>query len=754
MQGKAQRAVTIGQLRGALRDREALLDLSARLAFGLLGQHADGDPIEQSLAALGQGTGVDRVYLFERRGRPGAGVMLFDQRYEWVAEGIEPQIDNPDLQGLDLLAVFPRVARRLLDGHAHGGPIESFEPAERAVLDPQGIQSLLVVPIILEQELWGFLGFDAVRAPRAWSTVEEAVLKVVAGALGAAVERRRADAELRRAMSVVESTRDAIAVAGLDGCIVSANPAMTRGSGFAREQLVGQPWRMMFADGPLAQANADEAEAALQTQGYWQGECLSRHSDGSTYPQWLSVNVVRDDAGQPSHYVIVGTDISPLKASEARFDHLAHHDMLTGLPNRRRIQQILARAIDSAGTRDERVAVLFLDLDRFKGVNDTLGHAAGDELLVEAVRRMRARLRGEDQLSRLGGDEFLVVLEHLFSVDEAVAVAEDLGARLRAPFALADDEVFATASIGISMFPTHASTAEALVQKADMAMYRAKQEGRDQVHVFSDELSEAARGALDLEVLLRRALENDGLRLHYQPRIQLLGGSISGAEALLRLPGANGVMVPAGQVIALAEKLGLIVPIGRWAIFEACRQVAQWQAAGLPPIPVAVNVSARQFYSDNLLQTVEAALASHGLPPSALEIELTESVLMDRPDEAGKVLAGLRELGISRALDDFGSGYSSLSYLMRFPVDRIKIDHQLVADLPHNLRASAIASTIAELARRLGLGIVAEGVENVAQVEFLRAEGFDEVQGFHYSRALPADAFAALLAASREASTT
>jgi diguanylate cyclase (GGDEF)-like protein/PAS domain S-box-containing protein len=687
---------------------------------------------------------MDRVYLFENR-QAQSGTVLCDQRYEWVADGIEPQIDNPDLQGLDIDAIFPRVLRALSSGQAFGGLIDSFDAAERSILDPQGIQSLLIVPIFLDDVFWGFLGFDSVRAARVWSPVETGVIKVVAAALGAAIERRRSEAELRLAVSVFESTRDAIAVADLDGRIISVNPALTVGSGYRREDLLKRNWWTLFDEHIQQQAQAGDIAVALAGPGYWHGECLTLRHSGEQVAQWLSVNVIRDARGERIRLVIVATDISPLKASEARLDHLAHHDVLTGLPNRRRIQQLLDRAIETAADSGHRVAVLFLDLDRFKSVNDSLGHPFGDELLIEAVKRLQGRLRGEDPIGRLGGDEFLIVLERLHNVDEAVAVAADLCARLREPFVISGTQVFATASVGISLYPDHATTAESLIQKADLAMYSAKQEGRDQAHLFNAALGSAAIGALTLESRVRDAIRNDGLRLHYQPRVDLRSGAVCGVEALLRIGDGEGGMLSAAQVVALAERVGLIVPIGSWVIGEACRQAAQWRAQGLPAICIAVNVSARQFYSDDLLQTIQTALAVHRLPADALEIELTESVLLHRPDEAGQVLERLGEIGVSRALDDFGTGYSSLSYLMRFPVDRLKIDRELVADLPHNQRAGAITSAVVDLAHRLGLLIVAEGIENAAQAAFLREQNFDEAQGYYFSPALPADALADLL---------
>lgn len=732
-------ATEIESLRAALAEREALLDLSARLALGLLSSADLGEAIARALAELGQATGVDRVYLFEMRpGEEGARGVA-DQTFEWVAEGIEAQIDNPDLQGLEMNALFPRLMVDLVAGRAVAGPIESFTAEERTILDPQGIQSILIAPVVLDGRFWGFLGFDSVHSTRRWSSLDTNLLKIVAATLGAAVQRLQMESELRRAASVFESTRDAIAIVDPHGVIVSANQALLLASGYSADELAGQSWSILV-DPDEAQAFGSSVAEMLRSEGHWRGECNSRRRDGKTLPLWLSVNLIRDARGRPAQYVAVATDVSQLKASEARLDYLAHHDALTGLPNRRRAQQALEIAVGRAAERGRRVAALFVDLDRFKGVNDSLGHPVGDELLVEVVKRLRARLRGEDLLARFGGDEFLVILQDLGAEAQAVGVAQDLCERLRDAFQLSGGEVYVAASIGISLFPDHAQSAENLVQKADVAMYRAKQAGRDQVRVYSAEMGATAVQALALETRLRRALERDGLKLHYQPRVDLRSGRINGAEALLRVDDGDGALLPPGPLIALAESIGLIVPIGRWVLQEACRQALAWHRAGLSDLAVAVNVSARQFYSDDLLDTVDAALAAHPISPDALEIELTESVLMDRPDEAGEVLRQLRGRGIRLALDDFGSGYSSLSYLMRFPVDRLKIDHQFVADLPTSARACDIAGAIVALGHQLELMIVAEGVENSAQQDFLQQLGVDEAQGFLFSAALEGQA--------------
>jgi EAL domain-containing protein (putative c-di-GMP-specific phosphodiesterase class I) len=351
----------------------------------------------------------------------------------------------------------------------------------------------------------------------------------------------------------------------------------------------------------------------------------------------------------------------------------------------------------------------------------------------------------------LGGDEFQVVLEPLDNLQAIQARACRLCECMRGPFVLDNRTLFATLSIGISVFPLHAHDAENLLQHADLALYRAKQEGRDQARLFSDDMQAEVRQALLLEAQLRRAVTQQQLVLHYQPRFDLRTGAINGAEALLRVPGDDTQWLNTGAVIALAESMGLILPIGRWVIGEACRQAAQWRNEGLPPITVAINVSGRQFHDTDLLQQLDQALAQHALPTHWIEVELTESTLMDRPEHAERILQQLHERGISRALDDFGSGYSSLSYLQRFPVDRIKIDQPFVASLPDDPRTCAIAASMADLAHRLGLRIVAEGVENAAQLEFLKQHDYDEAQGYLLGKPMPATKLHAILRSQKAA---
>ncbi|MBX3725292.1 MAG: EAL domain-containing protein [Xanthomonadales bacterium] len=733
-------------LREALARRDALLELSAGLAADLLATGNLDQAIDAALAGLGRGTGVDRVYLFERLPAADPTRLVCSQTHEWVGPGIESQRDNPDLRALDMSAVYPRFVGLLRQGRAVSGVIGEFSPEERAVLDPQGIVSILVVPVLLDDQLWGFLGLDSVRSKRNWTAVEEAVLKLLAASLGAAVQRRRADAGLRRAARVFESTRDGIVVAQLDGTLIDVNPALQRVTGYDRGALLGRAWRILLADQQPRPNLENRVAAALRSHGHWQGECLIRRADGRNVPQWLSASLIPGDAGGQGQFVAVATDISALKESESRLDFLAHHDSLTRLPNRRRAQRALAEAVDRARGAGSRVAVLFIDLDRFKNINDSLGHPVGDEVLAEVVGRLRGRLRGEDLLARYGGDEFLVLLEGIQGAEEAVAVARDLCERLRPPIDRPGGAVHVSASVGISLYPEHGEDAESLVREADLAMYRAKQSGRDRVFLYTEEMAQSVQHTLHLERRLRDALARGNLALHYQPRLALADSRLNGAEALLRVDDGEGGLLPTGEVVRLAEAIGLIVPIGRWLVDEACRQMRAWDDAGLVALPVSVNVSAAQFYDDDLAGTIEAALARHGLAPHRLEVELTETVLFDRPEKAVEVLAGLRERGVGAALDDFGTGYSSLSYLMRFPVERLKIDHLFVASLLDDERATAIAAAVVGLGHRLGLRLVAEGVESARQLALLRGLGFDEAQGYLIGRPQPAADFAALVA--------
>jgi diguanylate cyclase (GGDEF)-like protein len=431
--------------------------------------------------------------------------------------------------------------------------------------------------------------------------------------------------------------------------------------------------------------------------------------------------------------------------ADERIEYLASHDYLTGLPNREMFNHLLGSAIEMAALRRLQFALLFIDLDRFKVINDSLGHQAGDALLVEMAGRLRQNLRASDIVARLGGDEFVVILEHSAAARDIEEIARKLLSAVSQPVQLSGHECHATASIGIAMFPAHGTDAHSLTKSADTAMYLAKEDGKNNFRFFIREVRMQSIERLTLENCLRHALDREEFSLHYQPKVDLGSGQITGVEALLRWTHPEYGMLPPGQFISLAEETGLIVPIGRWALMEACAQNMAWQRRGLRPVSMAVNLSPRQFIDEDLLQDIDEVLAASGMSAALLQLEVTESMMMRDVSRAIKVLDAIQSRGIRIAIDDFGTGYSSMSLMKQFPIDTIKIDRSFVRDLPDDTEDRAIAQAIISMGRALGMTTVAEGVETVEQETFLRAHGCDEMQGFLFSRPLPPDQLADLL---------
>jgi diguanylate cyclase (GGDEF)-like protein len=432
------------------------------------------------------------------------------------------------------------------------------------------------------------------------------------------------------------------------------------------------------------------------------------------------------------------------KADE-RIEYLASHDSLTNLPNREMFNGMLRRAIDSAERYRRQFAVLFIDLDRFKVINDSLGHDAGDMLLVEIGGRLRRALRTSDVVARLGGDEFVVILEETAERREVERIAGELLSLLSQPLQLSGHECHTTASIGIAMYPSDGTDMQTLTKNADMAMYLAKEDGKNGFRFFTKEIKTQSIERLKLESALRRALERDQFCLHYQPKIDMASGQITGVEALLRWNHPDLGTVSPGQFIPLAEETGLIVPIGRWVLEEACAQNMAWQRRGLRPVTMAVNLSPRQFADAHLLHDVDEALLASGMSPVLLQLEVTESMVMRNVSRAIKVLDAIQSRGIRLAIDDFGTGYSSMSLMKQFPIDTIKIDRSFVRDLPIDSEDQAIAQAIISMGKALGMTVIAEGVETVEQETFLRNHACDEMQGFLFSKPLPAKQMADLL---------
>ncbi|WP_409421593.1 EAL domain-containing protein [Pseudaeromonas sp. ZJS20] len=546
---------------------------------------------------------------------------------------------------------------------------------------------------------------------------------------------------LSQANVVFDNSHEGIMITDAQGRILAVNPALIEHLGFPATELLGRTPTLFGVQGQGPQF-FELVDQARVNQNHWRGEVWSRRKDGELRPQLLSITLIRDEQQQVIQSVCVYTDISQLKASEAKLEFLAHHDPLTGLPNRILMQDRLELALRRARREQERFALLMLDLDRFKNVNDSYGHPMGDALLKEIAQRLRGRLRQSDVISRQGGDEFTVLLESNPSLNEVSRIAEQLIELLQQPVRLPNDqEVVVGASIGISLFPEFGQHADELLRQADSALYRAKAEGKGCFCFFSTELTQVAQERLALEMRLRRAIDQEEFCLYYQPQLEISSHRLVGVEALIRWQDPQGELISPAQFIPLAEETGLINRIGEWVLREACRQGQRWREAGLPPLTLAVNLSARQLRQPGLGDSIRQILAETGFPPQFLELELTESALIERESECIQLLTELQALGIQLAIDDFGTGYSSLAYLKRLPLNMLKIDKQFVDDLPHQRDDTEIASAIVAMGHALGLRVLAEGVETPEQLAFLRQLGCDRLQGYLLSPPLPPCAF-------------
>lgn len=557
--------------------------------------------------------------------------------------------------------------------------------------------------------------------------------------------RKLAEEQLKLSAKVFESSGECIVITDANEHILTVNKAFTTVTGYSAEEVIGQTPRVMSS----GQHDADfysKMWRSLQSTGYWQGEIWDRRKNGETYPKWVSISTVRDSAGQPSNYIGVFSDITERKAAEAQIEFLAYHDALTELPNRRLAVDHLELALAYADRSATKAAVLFLDLDNFKTINDSFGHATGDALLKAVVKRLRECTRETDTISRQGGDEFLVVLTNVSDTDAITGVAEKILEKIEETFHIEGNEIATSLSIGIAVYPDDSRDVDTLLNLADTAMYHAKEAGRNAYRFYTEQMNEDAHEHQRIRVGLRRALERDEFILYYQPQIDLTSGAVVGAEALIRWNHPEQGFLPPGRFIPIAEESGLIVPMGDWVLREACRQTVAWQKAGLPELVVAVNVSAMQFKRGDLEQSVLQALDESGLAPKFLELELTESILIQDTEKVLETVQRLKSRGLLLSIDDFGTGYSSLSYLKRFNVDKLKIDRSFVCDMANNPNDAVIIRAIIQMARSLNLKTIAEGVEDEHMLAFLRLQYCDEAQGYYFARPMPADEFARYLA--------
>ncbi|KHO65643.1 diguanylate cyclase [Pseudomonas flexibilis] len=558
----------------------------------------------------------------------------------------------------------------------------------------------------------------------------------------------QAQAELKRYATVFTNAREGMVITDASAQIIAVNPAFTEITGYPLEQIAGAT-PAVLSSGRQDEHYYQKMWSALKERGQWQGEIWNRRRSGDIYPEWLSIAAVRDSEGETTHYIGIFSDVTERKEAEARIHHLAHHDALTGLPNRLLLQDRLGQAIREARRKGSQVGILFMDLDRFKWINDTLGHDAGDHLLRTITRRCLDVLRESDTLARLGGDEFVAILPGLQQAQDAGLVARKLLAAITQPCMLGNHELSVTCSIGIAVFPGDGTTDSLLLRNADAAMYRAKSEGRNGFQFYSTDMNTARLGELLLEHQLRGALERQELCLFYQPKVDARDGTLRSCEALLRWRHAEEGLLTPDRFLPAAEESGLIVPIGEWVIREACRQVRSWLNAGRQPVRVAVNLSGQQFAHQNIVQLVRDALQEYRLPPQLLELELTETILMRDIERTLVILGELCALGVSLAIDDFGTGYSSLAYLRQFQVHTLKIDRSFVNDIQEGANDAKIASAVIGLAHSLGLRVVAEGVETPLQQAFLANHACDYLQGYLFGKPEPADRFSERLQRSR-----
>lgn len=555
--------------------------------------------------------------------------------------------------------------------------------------------------------------------------------------------RKLIENELVLSSQVLNSMNEAVVVGGLNYRIRSVNPAFCAITGYTERQITDRHFiHLAFSRQQRELFNTIEQQ--LLRHKHWVGELWIRNKQRQAILVWLEINQVIDIKGETSHFVAVFTDITERKKAEEDLRFLASFDTLTGLPNRTLFQDRLNHAITQAHRANNIVALLFLDLDRFKHINDSMGHHVGDLLLKAVARRLQNAVRDGDTVARLGGDEFTIILEGVAKTKAATLISEKVLRAFQTPFLLDDKTLTISTSIGISLYPNDADNADSLIKFADTAMYHAKSSGRNNFQFYTSKLNEIATRHVQLESGLKEAIQRKELSLVYQPKFCLRDGSLTGLEALLRWYHTELGPISPVEFIPLAEETGIITQIGHWVINHACQQLAEWNSLGFNGITIAVNLSARQLKAD-IISTIEVALAVSGLPAQSLELELTESMIMGNPQESVSILSKLKALGLTIAVDDFGTGYSSLSYLKRFPIDTLKIDREFVRDITNDPDDAAITSAIIALAHSLELNVVAEGVETQEQLNFLAMQGCDQVQGFLLSKPLSAADFLTLL---------
>jgi diguanylate cyclase (GGDEF)-like protein/PAS domain S-box-containing protein len=733
-----------------LRRREAILEATAFAAERLAGPGGIELGLDAALARLGEATGVSRVYLY-RNGLDGAGRRTMSIIHEWTARGIAPTIQDPENQDHPYAEGFQHWERAMMDGRPVQTRRSEAGEIERRDMESEDVRSVLAVPVFVDGAWWGYIGFDDCERERRWTAAEVDALRAAAVLVGAAISSEGSSRAIREAerryRTLVEHLPAAVYLDGLDegATTLYISPAVTPMLGYTPEEWTADP--DLFPR--ILHPEDREAVLAANVRHNETGEPFRMEyrmiaKDGRIVWVRDEAVIVRDERGRPLYSQGFLLDITASKLAEERISYLSYHDQLTGLANHAMFSEVATLALARARRNDLALAVLFLDLDDFRLVNDSLGPACGDELLRQVAERLASCVRDTDTVARRGGDEFLVLLPDLErgSVGEmsgplmhAETVAARIRERLAEPFAVGGTEVFVSASIGIAVGPQEADDAAALLLTAEEAMVRSKRSGPGGVESAAVRSAEA-QTKLAFATKLRKAVDRREFHLHYQPVVELATGRVVGVEALIRWRAPDGETIPPNEFIPLAEELGLIEQIGDWVVEELVRQEAEWEAAGIE-LELGFNLSPRQFFQADLADRLLAQLATRSVDPRRVVVEITESSAMRDPERARAILTDLRRRGLRLAMDDFGTGYSSLSRLRELPIDVLKIDRSFVREIDRDPQAVRIVAAFIQLGLGLGMRTLAEGIETEDERRLLVELGCELGQGYRFCRPLP-----------------